>query len=355
MDTMDTFVCSSWYYLRYCDPDNSMKPFSKESTDYWMPVDQYIGGVEHAILHLLYSRFFMKALKDMGHVSYDEPFTNLLTQGMVLKDGIKMSKSVGNTVSPEDIIEKYGADTSRLFILFASPPEKDLEWSDQGVEGCYRFINRVWRIVDEYKNIFDNDSNNGNNSNNNGSRADIQPKNHLQKNTEKLSKEDKELRYTLNYAIKKVSEDIRERFNFNTAISAVMELVNALYAYKDKVDENLQNEVIIKEAIENLIILLAPFIPHVTEELWELIGKNESVHDQKWPSYDTDALKKDEIEIVIQVNGKVKDRIMIPTGISSEETKDEAMKTEKVNELIKGKDVVKVIVVPGKLVNIVLR
>ena len=171
MDTMDTFVCSSWYYLRYCDPDNSMEPFSKENTDYWMPVDQYIGGVEHAILHLLYSRFFMKVLKDLGYVSYDEPFTNLLTQGMVLKDGIKMSKSVGNTVSPEEIIDKYGADTARLFILFASPPEKDLEWSDQGVEGCYRFINRVWRIVDEYKNIFDSDSQKSIQSNKNSEKS----------------------------------------------------------------------------------------------------------------------------------------------------------------------------------------
>jgi leucyl-tRNA synthetase len=344
MDTMDTFVCSSWYYLRYCDPDNSMEPFSKENTDYWMPVDQYIGGVEHAILHLLYSRFFMKVLKDLGYVSYDEPFTNLLTQGMVLKDGIKMSKSVGNTVSPEEIIDKYGADTARLFILFASPPEKDLEWSDQGVEGCYRFINRVWRIVDEYKNIFDSDS-----------QKSIQSNKNSEKSRGKLSKEDKELKYVLNYAVKKVSEDIRERFNFNTAISAIMELVNALYAYKDKVGDNLRNETILKEAIEKLIILLAPFIPHVTEELWESIGKEESVHNQKWPSYDPDALIKDEIEIVIQINGKVKERIMIATGLSKEETREEAMKTEKVKELIEGKDVIKVIVVPERLVNIVVK
>jgi len=296
------------------------------------------------LLHLLYSRFFMKVLKDLGYVSYDEPFTNLLTQGMVLKDGIKMSKSVGNTVSPEEIIDKYGADTARLFILFASPPEKDLEWSDQGVEGCYRFINRVWRIVDEYKNIFDSDS-----------QKSIQSNKNSEKSRGKLSKEDKELKYVLNYAVKKVSEDIRERFNFNTAISAIMELVNALYAYKDKVGDNLRNETILKEAIEKLIILLAPFIPHVTEELWESIGKEESVHNQKWPSYDPDALIKDEIEIVIQINGKVKERIMIATGLSKEETREEAMKTEKVKELIEGKDVIKVIVVPERLVNIVVK
>ncbi|NSW89607.1 MAG: leucine--tRNA ligase [Firmicutes bacterium] len=348
-DTMDTFVCSSWYFLRYCDPCNTEMPFKKESVDYWMPVDQYIGGVEHAILHLLYSRFFMKALYDMGYVSYDEPFINLLTQGMVLKDGAKMSKSLGNVVSPEEIIEKYGADTARLFILFASPPEKDLEWSEQGVEGCYRFINRVWRIVNECRYVF--------------GKGDVKEgitKAELCKLTRedpkfKLTKEDRELRYAINYAIKKVTEDIRERFNFNTAISAVMELVNALYAYKDKVDDSLKNHYILKEAIENLIILLAPFIPHITEELWTSIGKDDSVHSQKWPSYDADALVKDEVEIVIQINGRVRDRIMIPAGLSYEETREEAMKTQKVKDLLDGKDVAKVIVVPGKLVNIVVK
>jgi len=334
VDTMDTFVCSSWYYLRYCDPCNSQMPFSKEKTDYWMPVDQYIGGVEHAILHLLYSRFLMKALYDMGYVSYDEPFKNLLTQGMVLKDGAKMSKSLGNVVSPEEIINKYGADTARLFILFASPPEKDLEWSDQGVEGCYRFINRVWRIVDEFTNAV---------------------KENLQLDTSALSKEDKELRYAVHSTIKKATEDISERFNFNTAISSIMELVNALYNYKDKVSDDKKNKAVIKEAVESLVLLLAPFIPHAAEELWQAMGKESSVHGEKWPVYDPDALVKDEIEIVIQINGKLRDKMMIAAGLGKDEMINEALKSERVKEMLEGKTVLKVVGVPGKLVNIVVK
>ena len=349
-DTMDTFVCSSWYYLRYCDPHNSDAPFNKEDVDYWMPVDQYIGGVEHAILHLLYSRFFIKALYDMGYVSYDEPFTNLLTQGMVLKDGAKMSKSLGNIVSPEEIIKKYGADTARLFILFASPPEKDLEWSEQGVEGCYRFINRVWRIIWEFRNIF--------------IKADENVKKSLDDKSNKesakskktgLSAEDKELLYAVNYAVKKVTDDIKERFNFNTAISAIMELVNSLYLYKDKVSNNSRNYDILREAIEKTIMLLAPFVPHVTEELWVSIGKSGSVHDQAWPSYDENALIKDEIEIAVLINGKVRDRIIIPSGISEEEIRIKVLEAQKIKDLIQGKEVVKVVAVPGKLVNIVVK
>ena len=213
-DTMDTFVCSSFYFLRYTDPRNEKWPFSREKAEYWMPVDQYVGGVEHAILHLLYARFFTKVLYDLGLSPVDEPFTNLLTQGMVLKDGAKMSKSKGNVVSPEEIVGKYGADTARLFILFASPPERDLEWSDQGVEGCYRFLNRVWRIVNDFKDTCANC----------GSDYD---------NTS-LSEQDKQLRFVVHNTIKRVTSDIEERFNFNTAISAIMELVNALYQYKER-------------------------------------------------------------------------------------------------------------------------
>lgn len=334
VDTMDTFVCSSWYYLRYCDPKNEDMPFSKEAIKYWAPVDQYIGGVEHAILHLLYSRFLMKALYDMGHVAYDEPFKNLLTQGMVLKDGAKMSKSLGNVVSPEEIIEKFGADTARLFILFASPPEKDLEWNEQGVEGCYRFINRVWRIVDEF--IYASKEN-------------------AQIDKEKLSKEDKELRYVINYTIKKVSEDIGERFNFNTAISAVMELVNALYNYKDKVSDENKNKAVLKEAIESMVVMLAPFIPHATEELWQVMGKEGSVHDAKWPQYDESALVKDEVEIVIQINGKIREKMVFSASLSQKEVEKEVMDSEKVKVMLEGKTVVKVIGVPGKLVNIVVK
>lgn len=328
MDTMDTFVCSSWYFLRYCDPKNAELPFDKTKADYWMSVDQYIGGVEHAILHLLYARFFTKALCDMGYVSSDEPFENLLTQGMVLKDGTKMSKSLGNVVSPEEIIDKYGADTARLFILFAAPPERDLEWSDTAVEGSYRFLNRVFKFVT-----------------NNVDRIDFNSK----YDVSALTSEDKELRYTLNYAIKKATDDISIRFNFNTAISCIMELVNALYAY------NGTNNALVSEAVRDLIIMLAPFVPHITEELWEIAGGEGSVHDQSWIEFDSSAIQKDEVEIVVQINGKVKDKIIISAGLGDDEIKQAALASAKIAEFIADKTVFKVILVKGKLVNIVVK
>jgi len=333
-DTMDTFVCSSWYFLRYCDPCNDKEPFSKEAVDYWMAVDQYIGGVEHAILHLLYARFFTKVLHDLGYVSVEEPFENLLTQGMVLKDGAKMSKSLGNVVSPEEIINKYGADTARLFILFAAPPEKDLEWSDQAVEGAYRFLNRVWRSVEEFADVIKN-------------AAPIEKSS--------LSSQDKDLRFVLHNTIKRVSEDVGERFNFNTAISAIMELVNALYQYKEKAEEENYNAGVLKECIINLLLLLAPFVPHITEELWARIGQEGSVHKQSWPKYDPEALIRSSIEIVVQLNGKVKDKIQIPADLDKEQTEKAAMESDRIKQLLEGKQVVKVIVVPKKLVNIVVR
>ena len=328
MDTMDTFVCSSWYFLRYCDPHNDKMPFDKDKVDYWMNVDQYIGGVEHAILHLLYARFFTKALHDLGYVSCDEPFENLLTQGMVLKDGSKMSKSVGNVVSPEEIISKYGADTARLFILFAAPPERDLEWSDTAVEGSYRFLNRVFRFVDDNLSKIDL-----------GSSYD----------KSNLSSDDKELRFVLNSSIKKATDDIAIRFNFNTAISSIMELVNALYSYKGS------NNALISEAVKSVIIMLAPFVPHITEELWSMIGGSGSVHEQSWVSYDKSALVKDEVEIVVQVNGKVKDKMMIASSLSNEEIEKTVLSNEKVSQFTEGKTIVKCIVVKGKLVNIVVK
>ena len=329
LDTMDTFLDSSWYFLRYCDARNTEKAFGKDKVDYWMNVDQYIGGVEHAILHLMYARFFQMALYDLGYVSQEEPFKNLLTQGMVIKDGAKMSKSLGNVVSPAEIIEKYGADTARLFILFAAPPERELDWSDQGVEGSFRFINRVYRMVYEYSEKY----------------ADV-PETY-----EIKSEADKSMAYWMNYAIKKVSDDVGERFNFNTAISTIMEMVNEMYRYK----EGDVNPGLYGAAVKNLIILLAPFVPHVTEEMWEHLGYGGSVHDQKWPEYDEKALVKDTVEIVVQINGKIKEKINIPGDLSRDEMEKIAVENDKVKALTEGKNIVKIIAVPNKLINIVVK
>lgn len=333
-DTMDTFLCSSWYYLRYTDAHNDKMPFDKKLNNYWGPVDQYIGGIEHAILHLLYSRFFVKVLRDAGLVDYDEPFSNLLTQGMVIKDGAKMSKSLGNVVSPEEILSKYGADTARLFILFAAPPERELEWSDQGVEGSFRFLNRIWRIVQAFEAVL------------------------AQKVTEydhsNLSEADKDLRRVLHSSIKKVTNDIETRFNFNTAISTMMELVNALYAYKEAAKE--PNAGLIYEAISDLIKMMSPFVPHITEELWRgAIDANSSVHEQSWPECDEEALKVDNVEIVLQVNGKVRGRLTVPAEATKEELEKIAMADANVQAHIGDATVRKVICVPGRLVNIVAK
>lgn len=329
LDTMDTFLDSSWYFLRYCDAKNSEEAFSKEKIQYWMNVDQYIGGVEHAILHLMYARFFQMALYDLGYVSTEEPFKNLLTQGMVIKDGAKMSKSLGNVVSPAEIIEKYGADTARLFILFAAPPERELDWSDQGVEGSFRFINRVYRLVYEYSQSYKD------------APGDYQVSGDA----------DKSMAYWLNYAIKKVSDDIGERFNFNTAISTIMEMVNEMYRYK----EGQVNPGLYGEAVKSLIVMMAPFTPHVAEEMWEHLGYDGSVHDQPWPSYDEKALVKDTVEIVVQINGKIKEKLEIAGDLSKEDMEKVVMENEKVKELTEGKNVVKVIAVPNKLINIVIK
>lgn len=333
-DTMDTFMCSSWYYLRYCDPRNTGKAFEEKITAKWMNVDQYVGGVEHAILHLLYSRFFTKALRDFGYLEVDEPFENLLTQGMVCMDGSKMSKSKGNVVSPEEIIGKFGADTARMFILFAAPPERDLEWSDQGVEGCFRFLNRVWRLVAQYEGALKTDENQDGRS------------------FENLDANAKKMRFNTHTAIRKVTNDIGTRFNFNTAISSIMELVNALYLYKEEENVNLA---VAREGIEAVIKLLAPFAPHITEELWGEIGYTESIHQQPWPAADENALVEDEITIVLQVNGKVRDKVQVPAGIAKEELEKLILSSDKVKQYLEGKTVVKVIPVPGKLVNIVIK
>lgn len=331
-DTMDTFVDSSWYFLRYCDAHNSEKPFDKKKADYWMNVDQYIGGVEHAILHLLYARFFQMVMHDLGLVDAEEPFDNLLTQGMVIKDGAKMSKSLGNIVSPEEIQAKYGADTARLFILFAAPPEKELDWSDAGVEGSYRFLNRVYRLVQEYVNEIRGDFR--------GSETiTIQ------------SAEDKALNFQLNATVKKVTEDAGGRFSFNTAISSIMELVNALYKYK----QGEVNVPLMNDAIEKLILIMNPFVPHITEELWNDLGHEDRVYQQNWPEFDPAALELETVEIIVQVNGKLKDKMAFEKNAEKSAIEEAALASERVQDAIAGKSVVKTIVVPNKLINFVVK
>ncbi len=330
VDTMDTFLDSSWYELRYCDNKNDKACWDVEKADYWMNVDQYIGGVEHAILHLMYARFFCKFLHDIGLTKAEEPFQNLLTQGMVLKGGKKMSKSVGNVVSPEEIIEKYGADTARLFILFAAPPEKELEWSDEGVEGSYKFLNRVYRLVNDMNELT------------RGIPARFIPE----------GKDDKQLAFILNNTIRRVSEDIRKRFNFNTAISAIMELVNEMYRYKELDDINLG---LLADATRKLVLMLAPFVPHIAEEMWEGIGGEGLVYDAGWPEVDESMLVKDTVEIVVQVNGKVREKAEVPADLDKTGLEETVLALDSVKALTAGRNVVKVIAVPGKLVNIVIK
>lgn len=338
-DTMDTFVDSSWYFIRYCfekgevDLVKRLKEKGSE-VNYWMPVDQYIGGVEHAVLHLLYSRFFVRVLRDLGLISISEPFQNLLTQGMVIKDGAKMSKSKGNVVDPNYLVEKYGADTSRLFTLFAAPPEKDLDWSDKGVEGAYRFLNRVWSIV--YKNLqmlkevkIGRDS------------IDVSV----------LSEDGLRLFRKTHQTIKKVTLDIERDFHFNTAIASLMELVNELSVFKAEAKEDKE---VFRFSVENLLILLFPFSPHISEELWEAIGNKPSLLQQRWPAWDESVATEDYVELVIQVNGKLRSKMMIPKDTSDDEIKRIALEDKKILGIVSGKKIKKMIVIKGKLINIVI-
>ena len=334
LDTMDTFVCSSWYYLRYSDPKNTNLPFSKELVDKWLPVDQYVGGIEHAILHLLYSRFFTKALKDLGLLSFDEPFKNLLTQGMVLKDGSKMSKSKGNTVDPDEIFENFGADTARLFILSDSPPARDFDWSDAGVEGCYKFLNRVWRLVSENQNYITKDY----------------------KLEFPLKRENDDLVRTVHMAIKGITNDIANDFQFNTVISKYRELTNAIYDWRGKKsDFTDEDKNVFSFAVLALIKLMAPVTVHMSEEMWHDVGGAGSIHDEKWCGWDENLAKASKITLVVQVNGKVKDKLEADEGLNDEDLKNLALSSDKVKELTAGKNIVKVIVVPKKLVNIVVK
>jgi len=332
-DTMDTFICSSWYYFRYTDPHNDREAFNRAISDRWLPVDQYIGGIEHAILHLLYARFFTKVLHDAGLTAIVEPFTRLLAQGMVNKDGAKMSKSKGNVVSPDEIIEKYGADTGRLFILFAAPPEKGLDWSDRGVEGCYRFLKRIYRLVDRYA-----DAVKGVNG----------------KTPDSLPEAEQALRRATHAALKKVTADIEGRFNFNTAISAIMEAVNVAYAYANEKGEGADAGVM-AETLALLTLMLAPFAPHLGEEIWERLGHTESVHLQTWPAYDPAVLQVAEVEIVLQINGKVRGRLTVPAGLGEDDLKALAATDSRIASLVAGRQLLKAVTVPDKLVNLVVR
>ena len=372
---MDTFICSSWYYLRYADANNDKECFNKDIVNKWLPVDQYVGGIEHAILHLLYSRFFTKALRDCGLLDFDEPFKNLLTQGMVLKDGSKMSKSKGNTVDPDEIFENYGADTARLFILSDSPPARDFDWSDAGVEGCYKFLNRVWRLV----------ATNAENINLNYQLSS------------QLAKDNDDLVRAVHMSIKGITNDITNEFQFNTVISKYRELVNAIYdwqnlkmrscgaacgsktagnehstaavvseAIAERTEQSLiaqadnsyltdEDKNVLSFAIISMLKLMSPVAVYLTEEAWHELGGEGSIHDQPWCKWDENLAKSSSITLVVQINGKVKDKIEVDAEISKEDMEKQALNSEKIKALTDGKTVVKVIVVPAKLVNIVVK
>ena len=335
-DTMDTFMCSNWYFYRYTDARNNNAPFDKDVLHYWAPIDQYVGGIEHAILHLLYSRFFTKALRDLGIINIDEPFKNLLTQGMVLKDGSKMSKSKGNTVDPDEIFQNYGADTARLFILSDSPPNRDFDWSDAGVEGCYKFLNRIWKIYAENQQNIITDY----------KLPDV--------NT--LSKENNDLVREVHMAIKKISQDIANEFQFNTVISKYREFANVIYDYMSKKKSFTdEDKMVFSFATITYLKLLAPVLPHMTEEIYESFGGKKSVHELEWPQYEENLAKTSSITLVVQINGKVKDKIEVDAETSKDDLEKIALESNRVKELIDGKQIVKVIVVPAKLVNIVIK
>ncbi|MEI7474756.1 MAG: leucine--tRNA ligase [bacterium] len=334
-DTMDTFMCSSWYFLRYIDPKNTEKPFDFDLVNNWMKVDQYVGGIEHAILHLLYSRFFVKVLRDRGLLNFDEPFDNLLTQGMVLKDGAKMSKSKGNTVDPDEIFKHYGADTARLFILSDTPPQRDLDWSDEGVEGCYKFLNRVWRLIKscEENLIFG-----------------------FEINAAELSSENKALLRETHRAINKISNDITQEFQFNTAISKCREFVNSIYDYvNNKKDYSEQDKQVLSNSIITLIKLMSPIVPHLCDEVWSSLGGKSSLFLEEWPKYDASLAVSDEATIVVQINGKVREKLVLPVNSEEETVKKLAFESEKVTQYTDGKQIAKIIYVPNKILNIVVK
>ena len=335
-DTMDTFICSSWYYLRYADAKNDKAPFDRKLVNKWLPVDQYVGGIEHAILHLLYSRFFTKALKDMELLDFDEPFANLLTQGMVLKDGAKMSKSKGNTVDPDEIFESYGADTARFFIISDSPPQRDFDWSDAGVEGCYKFLNRVWRLV--------------------ANNQDNLLLDYKLPNINELSKENENLVRQTHIAIKKITQDISSDFQFNTVVSKYREFTNVLYDYTNsKKEYSEQDKNVLSFGILTLMKLMAPVTVHMCDEIYSQLGAKNSIHNEAWPEFDDNLAKTNSIQLVVQVNGKTRDLIETSADTPQDELKELAKNSPKAQQFIEGKEIVKIIVVPARLVNIVVK
>ncbi len=335
-DTMDTFFCSSWYFSRYTSPWCTDKPFDKDAAAYWMTVDQYIGGIEHACLHLIYARFFTKVCADLGLLPKDmrEPFKRLLTQGMVIKDGAKMSKSLGNVVDPDEIINKYGADTARLFILFASPPEKDLDWSERGVEGAHRFLGRVWRLVE---------SNLEGISSASGTRVPMK---------EITAHDVRNIKRIIHNTLDRVTRDISEERQFNTAVARLMELTNALIGFRPAAPEAWS---VMREGVETLLSCLSPFAPHITEELWHMIGNDTFLSVEKWFEVDPESLVEDTVTVVLQINGKVREQFDVKAGLSKEELSEEILSRPETKKRIEGKEIVKVIPIPGKLVNIVVK
>jgi leucyl-tRNA synthetase len=337
---MDTFVDSSWYFYRFCDPKDDRLPFDPPKVKYWMPVDFYVGGIEHAILHLIYSRFFARVFRDLGMVTDGEPFSHLLTQGMVLKDGAVMSKSKGNVVDPDEMMQKYGADALRMYVMFVAPPEKEVEWSDAGLEGSFRFLARIWRFVDQWSETVKVSA----------------PAASLGGNG--LNHAERQLRRKTHDTIRRLTTDIEQRIHLNTAVSALMELVNELYSYGETLNAGSvrpESRAVLREAIESLVVLLSPFAPHTAEEMWEMLGHTEGLTKTAWPSYDEQVAKAEELVIPVQVNGKLRGRVTVPADTPENELRERALADPAVRAYTEGKTVKNVIVAKGgKLISVVV-
>jgi leucyl-tRNA synthetase len=336
-DTMDTFVDSSWYFYRYTDPHNAGVPFDRAKSRYWFAIDQYVGGITHAILHLLYSRFFCKVMRDLGLVNDDEPIARLFTQGMVQKGGVAMSKSRGNVVGAIDMADKYGCDTGRMYTLFAAPPEKDLEWSEQAIEGSSRFLNRVYRLVERHAHRVKDISIDW------AARTDL----------ETATPKEKLLIRRTHQTLKRVTNDFEARWHFNTSIALIMELVNELYT-QEPLDQQV-SPTILKRMLAVLVLMMSPMTPHIAEEMWEMLGNSGLLSLQTWPAYREDLTREEQIEVIIQINGRLRGKVLVDDNLGEDETKERGLNDPRIAPLLAGKEIVKVIVVPKKLVNIVLR